>query len=114
MRILIIDDIREISIPDADIIYARTVNEAFKMLEQEFDKLLLDHDLGEGPDNNGHYILKQVMNSPSLRLPKVVRIISQNPVGVRNMCQSLLHDFGYTQINDRVFVKEPEEQHADD
>lgn len=45
-RVLVIDDVRVFDIPDADITYARTVEQARVCLEQEWDEVWWDHDMG--------------------------------------------------------------------
>lgn len=53
-QILLIDDLRTIDVPDAEVVVARTAAEGMVRIEERpWDSVLLDHDLGPGGDVRG-------------------------------------------------------------
>lgn len=123
-KILVIDDIRTLDIFNAEITYCRTAESGIDALYQKrFDELHLDHDLGMEikHESNGGILVaveREAMNGcqvlqyckmKDITLPSVVRIISSNPVGVKNIADCLVNDFGYTPTGwtGRTFEKHP-------
>lgn len=82
MKILLIDDIREM---EADVV-ARTFDEGIAALKSDsFTLLLLDHDLGDpDPRKTGYDILSWLERNPK-HLPKDIKVISMNSVGIQKM-----------------------------
>lgn len=121
-NILVIDDIRKLDLFTDKVTYARTGEEGLDQLRKGgWDELHLDHDLGmkvTGISRSGIIMateteamngLQVIMTAQvqGIALPPVVRIISSNPVGVKNIQDCLINDFGYkmTGFTGRMFVK---------
>jgi hypothetical protein len=93
--VLLVDDMRNYG---ADII-ARTYMAGLAVLETgKITVLLLDHDLGG--NLTGYDLLKDAKNY----LPSKVTLVTQNPVGLKNM-QNRLLDYGYKQESPIIFLK---------
>ena len=96
MKVLYVDDIR---FPEyfhsigAEITVARTFEEAIQYLDDSYDIISLDHDLGE--EKTGYDIAKYMIEHPVK--VKAVMIHSANPVGRDNIKQLLSH-YGYKVI----------------
>ena len=92
MKVLYVDDIR---FPEyfhqigAEITVARTYDEAIQYIDDNYDIISLDHDLGE--DKTGYDIAKYIENQIKVG---AVAIHSANPVGKFNINQLLTH-YGY-------------------
>jgi response regulator of citrate/malate metabolism len=95
MKLLMIDDLKKIeefiSIDKqkmfSKIKIARTFKEGLKSLdEEEWDLLLLDHDLGGVKDGMDilDYLEIQLINNPK-KIPKKIEIITRNPAEKRKM-----------------------------
>lgn len=93
MKVLYVDDIR---FPEyfhqigAEITVARTYDEAIQYIDDSYDIISLDHDLGE--EKTGYDIAKYIVEN-QLKIGKVA-IHSANPVGRDNIKQLLTH-YGY-------------------
>lgn len=97
VKIIALDDMRDFPQYEAEgvLTICRTIEQAIETLDSHrFDVLLLDHDLGEGYDNNGYYFLKRCFDE-GIRLPKIIIIVSSNPVGRENMAGFLQSCWGY-------------------
>lgn len=82
MKTLLIDDVRAFS---ADKI-ARTYDEGIDSLKQgSWDLLLLDHDLGEEDERKTGYGIISWLESNPQYFPRMVQIVSSNPVGRTNI-----------------------------
>jgi len=87
MRVLLIDDLRVIS--EATHV-ARTYDQGLTALKQgNWDKLLLDHDLGEPEPKNGYQLLCWIEEQHFLGnhnlVPKKIILVTDNPVGRQKM-----------------------------
>lgn len=83
MKTLLIDDMRDIQ---TDVI-ARTYDEGIEALQTKgpFDKLYLDHDLGEDdPRKTGYGIMNFLEANPKF-LPGKIILVTSNPVGRQQM-----------------------------
>jgi hypothetical protein len=116
MRILLIDDTRDIQRDDSwvdtafkftsqdDLLIARTYDVAIEVIEglPVFDLLYLDHDLAEfwdGREYTGYDILKWLSEHPE-KAPKTIRLVTANIVARKNMLE-----FAKTYLpNIKVFV----------
>lgn len=93
MKVLYVDDIR---FPEyfhqigAEITVARTYDEAIQYIDNSYDIISLDHDLGE--DKTGYDIAKYIVEN-QIKVGAVA-IHSANPVGKFNINQLLTH-YGY-------------------
>ena len=93
MKVLYVDDIR---FPEyfhqigAEITVARTYDEAIQYIDDSYDIISLDHDLGE--DKTGYDIAKYIVEN-QIKVGAVA-IHSVNPVGKFNISQLLTH-YGY-------------------
>ena len=93
MKVLYVDDIR---FPEyfhqigAEITVARTYDEAIQYIDDNYDIISLDHDLGE--DKTGYDIAKYIVEN-QIKVG-AVDIHSANPVGRFNINQLLTH-YGY-------------------
>lgn len=82
MATLLIDDFRNLK---ADRV-CRTFNEGIDALsEQPWDLLLLDHDLGEEISGNDGYGVANWLERNPQHMPKMIEIVSSNPVGRQNI-----------------------------
>ena len=83
MRTLLIDDMRSGDVT----VTARTFNEGIRALTEQgpFDILYLDHDLGEDEQSHTGMGIMDFLEINPQYLPKVITIVSSNPVGRRNM-----------------------------
>jgi len=93
-RVLLIDDMRNIK---ADRV-CRTFDEGLKALRDDgpWDVLLLDHDLGDkNPRKTGYDLLVFLEEYPRY-LPKQIRLVTQNPVGVEKMTKLIDALYGRT------------------
>lgn len=99
MKTLLIDDLREVADCDAT---ARTFKDAISLLNNKWDRILLDHDLGE--EKSGYDVLKYIRDN-NLPLPDVFHLVTANPVGRNNMKNLLVYDLKYKKINSNIFVK---------
>lgn len=109
-KILVIDDERKVNIFTADVTYARTPEEGIKQLtENTWDELHLDHDLGSrnGQELMTGYQLIVHVHLNNIPLPPIVRVVSNNPVGVQRIADCLQTDFGYQPagFTGRMFVR---------
>ena len=83
----------------------RAIKDALHALKSDrFDWLFLDHDLGEGADNNGYYFLKLCFEE-GIRIPPCIKIVSSNPVGKENMAGLLQSLFGYYRVRTDILKK---------
>ena len=88
MKVLYVDDIR---FPEyfhqigAEITVARTYDEAIQYIDNSYDIISLDHDLGE--EKTGYDICKYIIEN-NIKLDRVY-IHTSNPVGRDNMKQLL-------------------------
>jgi hypothetical protein len=95
---LLIDDMRDSMGCD---IVARNLEAGKKMLEVcDWECVCLDHDLGAG--ESGYDILKWAFEKG--RVPSHVQLVTNNPVGRKNMA-NLLKDNGYNNKNGLDFFK---------
>ena len=81
-QILLIDDLRTINVPDAEVVVARTaVDGMARIQEQPWDSVLLDHDLGPGGDIRGivRLLEERAFNRDPLLIKRVV-VVTKNPV----------------------------------
>lgn len=104
---LLIDDIRDVG---SDVII-RNVESAKKILgamSSSIDFLSIDHDLGIG--ETGYDILKWALERNCV--PDQVQLVTNNPVGRKNM-KNLLEDYNYTTVNGIEFFKVKEKIHND-
>lgn len=82
MRTLLIDDLRSLTADKT----ARTYDEGIVALQEEvWDLLLLDHDLGEPEDKKTGYGIVSWLEANPQHLPKMVQVVSSNPVGRANI-----------------------------
>ena len=90
LKVLYVDDIR---FPEyfhqigAEITVARTYDEAIQYIDDSYDIISLDHDLGE--DKTGYDIAKYIVEN-QIKVGAVA-IHSANPVGRFNINQLLTH-----------------------
>ena len=100
--IVLIDDVRNVS--NVNII-CRDFNSALILIEKcltNITHLILDHDLGdENIRSNGHELLKIILGY-DYKVDKI-QLISMNPVGKKNMENSLL-DAGYTKQYGDIYI----------
>ena len=90
MRVLLIDDIRNIPADQT----ARTYQDAIDALKQEcWDNVLLDHDLADfdetGKERTGYNILCWLEQNTQY-IPKNITLITMNSVGRERMIQVLI------------------------
>ena len=90
MKVLYVDDIRFPHQIGAEITVARTYDEAIQYIDNSYDIISLDHDLGE--EKTGYDIAKYIVEN-QIKVRAVV-IHSANPVGKFNINQLLTH-YGY-------------------
>ena len=93
MKRFLLDDLRVI----ADIhTTCRTAVQGFKTLEtEEFDVYFFDHDLGEvRPGTTGLDVLRWALQENKLKEGSSVFLVTQNPVGRKNM-EDQLFTFGW-------------------
>jgi hypothetical protein len=85
--VLVIDDVRRFRF---DCAYARTVAQAVSLLEDSWDEVWFDHDLGLGETVRPAvvWIEEQIANGVRPEIAQVV-IHSSNPTGVRWIYQAL-------------------------
>jgi hypothetical protein len=85
--VLVIDDVRRFRF---DCAYARTVAQAVSLLEDPWDEVWFDHDLGLGETVRPAvvWIEEQIANGVRPEIAQVV-IHSSNPTGVRWIYQAL-------------------------
>jgi len=84
-RILLIDDIRTFTVDKI----ARTYDEGIAAQEEKWDRLLLDHDLGDfldGRERTGYDIMCWLEEHPE-HLPKEIIPVTDNPVGRKKILQ---------------------------
>ena len=95
-----VDDFRDLQVD----VLCRTYDEGIEKLSNEkFDILYLDHDLGcwdkdSGRDLNGKVLLEHLYAIP-VQLPKVIVLVSGNPIGLDRQRLSLI-DMGYKQVKE--------------
>jgi len=89
--VLVIDDVRKFRF---DCAYARTVAQALSLLEDPWDQVWFDHDLGEGETVRPAvlWIEEQIANGVRPEIAQVV-IHSSNPSGVQWIYQALRHHY---------------------
>lgn len=81
MKILLIDDVRTL----ASAKIARTFAEGISALrDEQWDVLLLDHDLGEEDGKDGTGIMNWLEENTQY-LPKQITLVTSNPVGKERM-----------------------------
>jgi hypothetical protein len=69
------------------------------------DTVFLDHDLGtDVVGDDGHGVITHMFNNNIY--PKMIYIVSANPIGYRKMEKVILNDMKYTKITDRVYKKD--------
>lgn len=91
MKVLYVDDIR---FPEyfhqigAEITVARTYDEAIQYIDDSYDIISLDHDLGE--DKTGYDIAKYIVEN-NIKIARGFKVHSANPVGKFNIEQLLTH-----------------------
>ena len=96
MKVLYVDDIR---FPEyfhkigAEITIVRTYDEAIKYIDNNYDIISLDHDLGE--NKTGYDIAKWIISSGYSNIQ--FKIHSMNPVGVKNI-REILNHYRYDEI----------------
>jgi hypothetical protein len=79
--------------PNADI--AKTAKEAYIYLENEYDLIFLDHDLGgeilvdSNKDNTGYQVAKFISSSINKNTETIIHTL--NPCGAQNMKNALPH-----------------------
>jgi hypothetical protein len=97
---LLIDDVRDLG---CDLI-ARNYGAGVKvLLNMPIDFLYLDHDLG--PGKTGYDVLNFIFR-PDIRIfPKVIFLVTMNPVGRDNMKRALEAN-GYIAKGNQKFVRE--------
>lgn len=90
---VLIDDERNL-VADVVIRNGNTALELYPVIvdRHDIDLLMLDHDLGLGPD--GYDVLKYVLSLPPLARPRRVQLVTANPCG-RDRMKGLLLDAGY-------------------
>lgn len=99
MNILVIDDERDF--PFANL-QARTFEEGLKALTDfKWDKLYLDHDLGDAKGRTGYDIVKFLELNPDYRPGEVV-IVTANPVGRKNI-EAGLRAMGFERIAQSIW-----------
>lgn len=86
MKTLLIDDMRNIT---ADLI-ARTYDEGIKaLMNDQWDILLLDHDLGcfdvDGREWTGYDVMCWLESHPEHLPTNYIRVVSSNPAGRKRM-----------------------------
>src|SRR5437588_12752620 len=82
-RILLVDDLREIKVPDAEVVVARTADEGIvRIQEHSWDSVLLDHDLGAGGDVRDivRLLEESAFNENPLPIGRII-VVTRNPVG---------------------------------
>jgi hypothetical protein len=82
-HILVIDDLRSIEVPDAEVTVARTAAEGLmRIRDRAWDVLFLDHDLGAGGDVRAivRVLEESAYNGEPLTIGRVV-VVSKNIVG---------------------------------
>ncbi len=96
MRTLLIDDVRaEESVQAVISVIARDYWEAIRQIDNNgpWDVILLDHDLGNFDDNNkeltGRDVAEYIASLPETSHPRVVKVITSNPVGRENIIAAL-------------------------
>lgn len=68
--------------PDFELVIARTFADAIeKVNEGNWDRIYLDHDLGEYGQRTGYEVICHIEENPELA-PKWFKCVSANPVGV--------------------------------
>lgn len=90
-QVLLIDDLRSISVPDADVVIARTLRDGLARIgERPWSCVLLDHDLGPGGDVREivRLLEERGFNGDPLPIERIV-IVSKNPVAVEWMTKGL-------------------------
>lgn len=122
-NILVIDDVRTLDLYTDKVTYARTGEGGLDQLRKGgWDELHLDHDLGmkiTAETSGGILVAKEEVamsglgvlltaHVENIPLPPVVRIISSNPVGVKNIADCLINDFNYKAagFTGRMFIKD--------
>lgn len=94
---ILVDDKRELNrgIICRDFKSAKLVLNAISESDDYLESTLyLDHDFGEGEGKEGIDILKWAYGT-FVRLPVEVVLVSDNPVGVKNMADALTNDFHF-------------------
>lgn len=97
---VLIDDKRE---EDADVII-RNPSVALSVLTRldgRVTKLSMDNDMGHGPE--GKHVLYEALSTLA-RPPRIVTIVTANPVAAQHMRQTL-ERFGYTSHDRFTYVK---------
>jgi hypothetical protein len=91
MRSLWLDDVR--TPPGPEWFWVKTSLDAIKALRaEEFEKISLDHDLGEDAGNGYEvlqYIEAEVFKDPGYRAPKTILVHSANTVARKRMLQAV-------------------------
>ena len=107
--IILVDDRRDgDGIICRDIDAAQLVLAALQHLPNADDnpiELRLDHDLGQGQGRDGIDLLVWARDN-NIRLPEKIVLVSENPVGCRNMANLLIYDLLYSaDASHRYFVR---------
>src|SRR6266545_3436875 len=90
-QILLIDDLRTISVLDAEVVVARTAKEGMKRIQEKaWDSVLLDHDLGPGGDIRDivRLLEERAFNGYPLPIKRIV-VVTKNPVAAEWMTKGL-------------------------
>jgi len=67
--------------------------------------LFLDHDMGKGYGHDGIDLLKWAVAN-DIQLPRMVVLVSDNPVGCKNMHDALVFDLKYRSDHSRrIFIR---------
>lgn len=95
MRILVVDDLRNLEPVDGLVVYARTPSEGFaRIVEGPWDVVFLDHDLG--PEGDIHRIAtlleERAFNGDPIPIGRVV-VVTSNPIGAVWIRQGLERDY---------------------
>lgn len=98
---LLVDDMRDAMGCDIIARNAKGAREVIAALRNKLECIIFDHDLGES--ESGYDILKWSLEN---RLcPKMVHLVTSNPVGLKNM-ENVLRDHSYYTKNGRVFYRD--------
>ena len=99
MNILVIDDERDFPFANMQ---ARTYETGLQaLIDFKWDKLYLDHDLGDAQGRTGYDIVKFLESNPDHR-PGEVIIVTANPVGRKNI-EAGLRSMGFERISQSIW-----------
>lgn len=116
MRVIIIDDTRDAhNIKDAetgDGTYAKykcvdlfrdAASAIINLKEFQYDIMLLDHDLGNGP--SGMKVIDSIKEDPLIKIPKKIRIITGNIIAGPIMLLELQRLYNDNKIQEYSWIK---------